>query len=101
MPLARGFDSTFGYLHAFNGYLHSWAGAGCPAYPGVVSYPNGTREFGMCTEASVKARHLQHVTDLWEDGGPATGMHFGGDCAVPVARRCLRPGSTDVGAFAV
>ena len=75
MPLGRGFDSSFGYLHAFNGYLHGWAYTSCPRYPGQVSYPPGTPEHGRCTDASVKARRLCYTTDLWADGGPATGLN--------------------------
>ena len=81
MPMARGFDSTFGYLHAYNGYLHQWSGAHCPdAYPGVVTYPNGTWDHGWCTPASVAARNLSHVTDLWEDDGPAIGRYPPATC---------------------
>ena len=35
-PAARGFNTSFGYLWAYNGYLHSWAEMGCPQFPGNV-----------------------------------------------------------------
>ena len=87
-PLGRGFDSSIAYLWAYNGYLHGWAEQGCPQYPGLVAYPsdaNGTlpsppaSRSARCTEQSVVARHLAHVTDLWrtENGaeGPAHGVN--------------------------
>lgn len=43
-PMGRGFDTSIGYLWAYNGYLHGWANsAACPEYPGKVSYPGWSR----------------------------------------------------------
>ena len=85
-PMGRGFDTSIGYLWAYNGYLHGWAEEGCEEFPGTVTYPNNANgtiptppTTARCTEKSVVARHLGYVTDLWktEDGveGPAVGLN--------------------------
>lgn len=95
-PLGRGFQTSLGYIAgACNGYLHGWTCSGghgvanvtCPQYPGFASYPadaNGTiptpSEGARCTAASVEARHLGFVTDLWQaeggSEGPATSANI-------------------------
>lgn len=77
-PKARGFDTSFGYLFAYNDYLHEWGRMHCPlggnASSGSVPY--APAEGASCTQRSYAARNLSFITDLWEttaDGreGPA------------------------------
>ena len=71
-PLGVGFDSYFGYLGAFNDYLHSWSYHNCPNIPRfnrTITF-DGTPEQTKCTSSSVHARHLQSVTDLWLNDHP-------------------------------
>eukprot|EP00041_Stephanoeca_diplocostata_P023001 m.557996 g.557996 ORF g.557996 m.557996 type:complete len:626 (+) comp22195_c0_seq1:114-1991(+) len=79
-PLGRGFDSSLGYLFAYNDYLHGFSEEGCEnttlngTFPGKVNYTN-TSESHMCTSRSIAMRHLHYFTDLWQSGtsdeGPA------------------------------
>jgi arylsulfatase I/J len=78
IPVGRGFESSFGYLKAFNGYLGQWAGdqpTHCPQFPGYVEYGDGSGYKGWCTAPSVQARHLSYTTDLWDTNGPAYGQN--------------------------
>lgn len=87
-PKGRGFDTSLGYLFAFNDYLHGFANENCAdtpfdTQPGrdiATSDPvNGS---ALCTAKSLNARGIHHYTDLWESGdmseGPAYGVNGSG-----------------------